>query len=269
MLEFDMPQEPSPTVADSLNPEEFDRFNRVGELWWDTKGIMRLLHATNPLRVDYIRRHVARSLDRTDGQKAGSADRPLEGLSVADIGCGGGILAESLTQLGAKVIAIDPTPTSIEVARAHAARSNLEIDYRAITAEDLVASGQQFDAVMAIELIDHVDHQQAFVETLAKLVRPGGLLLFSTINRNFKSYVLAILIAEYALGWVQRGMHTYGKFVKPDELSLWIRAAGMQEIDRAGMTFAPLAWRWRESADTSVAYVMAAKKFRERLRARE
>jgi 2-polyprenyl-6-hydroxyphenyl methylase/3-demethylubiquinone-9 3-methyltransferase len=260
MLESDMRQEPFSPVSNSLNPEEFDRFNRVGELWWDTKGVMRLLHATNPLRVDYIFRHVSFFFDRVDVKPADRTGRPLEGLDVADIGCGGGILSESLAQLGAKVIAIDPTPTSIEIARRHAARSNLEIDYRTITAEDLVSSGQQFDAVMAIELIDHVDHQQAFVDTLGKLVRPGGLLIFSTINRNFKSYVLAILIAEYVLGWVQRGMHTYSKFVKPDELSRWIREAGMHEIDRAGMTFRPLSGKWRESRDTSVAYVMVAKK---------
>jgi 2-polyprenyl-6-hydroxyphenyl methylase/3-demethylubiquinone-9 3-methyltransferase len=254
-----MSPEAFPTDANSLNQEEFDRFNRVGELWWDTKGVMRLLHATNPLRVDYILRHISRELERGE-RRVASAGRPLEGLSIADIGCGGGILAESLAQLGASVLAIDPTPTSIEIARAHAAGSNLEIDYRTMTAEELVASGQQFDAVMAIELIDHVDHQQAFVATLAKLLRPGGLMIFSTINRNPKSYIWAILIAEYVLGWVQRGMHSYGKFVKPDELSRWIFEAGMHEIDRAGMSFLPLSWRWRESDDTSIAYVMAARK---------
>jgi 2-polyprenyl-6-hydroxyphenyl methylase/3-demethylubiquinone-9 3-methyltransferase len=251
-----MPQETASPFSNSLNSDEFDRFNRVGELWWDTKGSMRLLHATNPLRVEFICRH----LSLCDNATADRNTRPLEGLDIADIGCGGGILSESLAQLGAKVIAVDPTPTSIEIARKHAAGSNLAIDYRAITAEDLVSSGQQFDAVMAIELIDHVDHQQAFVDTLGKLVKPGGLLFFSTINRNIKSYVLAILIAEYMLGWIQRGMHTYRKFVKPEELSRWIREAGMDEIDRAGMTFMLHTGNWRESHDTSVAYIMAAKK---------
>ncbi len=155
---------------------------------------------------------------------------------------------------------IDPAPNNIAVARRHADKAGLPIDYRNVTAEALAATGEQFDAVAALEVVEHVEGPSDFVALLGSLVKPGGLLFLATIDRTFKSYVFAILGAEYVLGWVPKGTHDHDKFIRPDELSAWARAAGLREIDRAGMTFNPLTRTWRKSHDTDVNYLMAAKK---------
>jgi 2-polyprenyl-6-hydroxyphenyl methylase/3-demethylubiquinone-9 3-methyltransferase len=254
-----VPHHPPRPASASVNPADVDRFNRLGDLWWDAKGKMGILHEINPVRVDYVRDLAVRYLHR-DRFSA----RPLEGLTLADIGCGGGILAESLSELGASVTGIDPAPNNIAVAKRHAKKSEQEskmaIDYRNVTAEALAESGATFDIVTALEVIEHVEGQKAFVATLARLVRPGGLLFLATIDRTFKSYALAIIGAEYVLGWVPRGTHDHDKFVRPDELAGWLRHAEMREIDRAGMSFQPLTRSWRKSRDTDVNYLMAAKK---------
>jgi len=239
----------------SVDPADVARFNRLGELWWDKKGKMGILHDINPIRVEYVRGLATRHLHRDQG-----AARPLEGLTVADIGCGGGILAESLAQLGAAVTGIDPAPNNIAVASTHAQKSGLEIDYRNITAETLAEGGETFDVVTALEVIEHVEGPKAFVATLSRLVKPGGLLFMATIDRTLKSYALAIVGAEYVLRWVPRGTHDHDKFVRPDELAGWLRAAHLREIDRAGMSYLPLSREWRKSTDTDVNYLMAAKK---------
>ncbi|ARN82518.1 bifunctional 2-polyprenyl-6-hydroxyphenol methylase/3-demethylubiquinol 3-O-methyltransferase UbiG [Methylocystis bryophila] len=237
----------------SVDPADVARFNRLGELWWDKTGKMGILHDINPIRVEYVRLQASRHLGR-------ERDADLAGLSIADIGCGGGILAEALAELGAKVTGVDPAPNNVEIARRHAAKSGLDIDYRNTTAEALAATGESFDIVTALEVIEHVEGPKAFVATLARLVKPGGLLFLATIDRTFKSFVLAIVGAEYVLGWVPRGTHSHEKFVRPDELSGWLRVAGMREIDRAGMSFSPLTRQWAKGADTGVNYLMAAKK---------
>jgi 2-polyprenyl-6-hydroxyphenyl methylase/3-demethylubiquinone-9 3-methyltransferase len=169
-------------------------------------------------------------------------------------------LSEALAQLGAKMTSIDPAPNNIRVARRHAERSGLDIDYRNCTAEELASTGAQFDVVAALEVLEHVDGQPAFVETLASLVKPGGLLFLATLDRTPKSYLLAIVGAEYVLGWVPRGTHSYEKFVRPNELSGWLRRAGMREVDRSGMSYQPFSRSWRRSHDTDVNYMMMAKK---------
>jgi 2-polyprenyl-6-hydroxyphenyl methylase / 3-demethylubiquinone-9 3-methyltransferase len=237
----------------SVDPADVARFNRLGELWWDKSGKMGILHEINPIRVGYVRLQAARHLGRERGGD-------LAGLTVADIGCGGGILAEALAELGAKVTGIDPAPNNIEVARRHAAKSGLDIDYRSMTAEALAETGESFDIVTALEVIEHVEGPKAFVATLSQLVKPGGLLFLATIDRTFRSFALAIVGAEYVLGWVPRGTHRHEKFVRPDELSGWARASGLREIDRAGMSYNPIAREWRKSADTGVNYLMAVKK---------
>jgi 2-polyprenyl-6-hydroxyphenyl methylase/3-demethylubiquinone-9 3-methyltransferase len=247
-------QTPRPSSA-SVNPADVDRFNRLGDLWWDAKGKMGILHEINPIRVDYVRDLAVRYLHRDR-----YAEQPLEGLTLADIGCGGGILAESLAELGAAVTGIDPAPNNIAVAKRHAEKSGLEIDYRNVTAEALAETAETFNIVTALEVIEHVEGQKAFVATLSRLVKPGGLLFLATIDRTLKSYALAIVGAEYVLRWVPRGTHDHDKFVRPDELAGWLRHAGMREIDRAGMTFQPLTRSWRKSRDTDVNYLMAAKK---------
>lgn len=240
----------------SVDPQDVERFNRLADLWWDKSGKMGILHDINPVRVTYICDHARRFLKRD----AMSADRPLEGLRIADIGCGGGILSESLAELGGRVTGVDPAPNNIGVARSHAEASGLDIDYRNITAEDLAASGEQFDVVAALEVIEHVEGPKDFVALLGRLLKPGGLLFLATIDRTTKSYLLAIVGAEYVLGWVPKGTHSHDKFIRPDELSGWLRHAGMHEIDRAGMSYQPFSRKWRKSHDTDVNYLMAAKK---------
>ncbi len=244
----------------SVNRDDVDRFDRLGELWWDEAGSMGILHKINPVRVEYIRDHACRAFKRDGAPRDRHEAYPLEGLTIADIGCGGGILSEALAHLGAKMTSIDPAPNNIQVARRHAERSGLDIDYRNCTAEDLASKGERFDIVAALEVIEHVEGQPAFVETLASLVKPGGLLFLATLDRTPKSYLLAIVGAEYVLGWVPRGTHAYEKFVRPDELSGWLRRAGMREVDRSGMSFQPLTRSWRRSHDTDVNYMMMAKK---------
>ena len=254
-----MSQEPHSHSA-SVNPDDVERFNRLGELWWDKTGKMGILHDINPIRVKYVVDHACRFLPQEGAPRDRHAERPLEGLAIADIGCGGGILSEALAELGAKVTGIDPAPKNIAVARGHAEKSGLAIDYRNITAEALAATGEQFDAVAALEVIEHVEGPREFVALLSRLVRPGGLLFLATIDRTLKSYALAIIGAEYVLGWVPRGTHSHDKFIRPDELSAWLRQAGLREIDRAGMSYQPFTRQWRKSHDTDVNYLMAAKK---------
>jgi 2-polyprenyl-6-hydroxyphenyl methylase/3-demethylubiquinone-9 3-methyltransferase len=244
----------------SVNRADVDRFDRLGELWWDPSGSMGILHKINPIRVDYIRDHACRNFTQDGAPRDRHSDRPLEGLSIVDIGCGGGILSESLAELGARVTGVDPAPRNIEVARRHAERSGLEIDYRNSTAEDLASEGERFDIVTALEVLEHVEGQRAFVATLGSLVKPGGLLFLATLDRTPKSYLLAIFGAEYVLRWVPRGTHSYEKFVRPDELSGWLRRASLREVDRSGMSYQPLSRSWRRSHDTDVNYMMMAKK---------
>lgn len=257
--EVALSEQPHPHSA-SVNPEDVARFNRLGELWWDKKGKMGILHDINPIRVAYIRDHVRRFLLRDPGALNEPGERPLEGVRVADIGCGGGILSESLSGLGAKVTGIDPAPNNIAVAQRHAEKSGLNIDYRNITAEALVETGEQFDAVAALEVIEHVEGPREFVAMLGRLVKPGGLVFLATIDRTLKSYALAIIGAEYVLRWVPKGTHDHEKFIRPDELSDWLGRAGFREIDRAGMSYQPLNRSWRKSHDTDVNYLMAARK---------
>ncbi|MCX7899180.1 MAG: bifunctional 2-polyprenyl-6-hydroxyphenol methylase/3-demethylubiquinol 3-O-methyltransferase UbiG [Methylocystis sp.] len=254
-----MSEQPTPQSA-SVNPEDVARFNRLGELWWDKKGKMGILHDINPIRVNYVRDHVRRLLLKDAGALNEPPERPLAGVAIADIGCGGGIFAEALAELGAKVTAIDPAPKNIVVAKNHAEKTGLSIDYRNITAEDLVATGEQFDAVTALEVIEHVEGPRDFIAMLGKLVKPGGLLFLATIDRTMKSYALAIVGAEYVLGWVPKGTHKHEKFIRPDELAGFCRAAGMREVDRAGMTYQPFKRSWRKSHDTDVNYLMTVKK---------
>jgi 2-polyprenyl-6-hydroxyphenyl methylase/3-demethylubiquinone-9 3-methyltransferase len=258
--EVRVPQDhPHPHSA-SVDREDVDRFDRLGELWWDASGKMGILHDINPVRVDYVRDHACRHFKVDGVARDRFGAQPLEGLTIADIGCGGGILSESLAELGGALTSIDPAPNNIEVARRHAERSGLAIDYRNATAEALAESGAQFDIVVALEVLEHVAGPKAFVATLGRLVKPGGLLFLATLDRTLKSYALAIVGAEYVLGWVPRGTHDWEKFVRPDELSAWLRHAGLREIDRAGMTYQPFSRSWRKSRDTDVNYLMVAKK---------
>lgn len=240
----------SPRAA-SIDEAEVERFERLGGEWWDPRGPMRALHKLNPSRVAWIRERIGVHFDRP------GRDVRLDGLRVLDIGCGGGLLSESLARLGAEVTAIDPAGGNIAIAARHAASAGLAIDYRAVSAEELAASGARYDVVCAMEVIEHVVDFRAFARLVCSLARPGGLILFATLNRTLKSFGLAIIGAEYILGWAPKGTHQWEKFVTPDELEDAVENAGAHVADRTGLIYVPVLDVWRAGRDLGVNYMMA------------
>lgn len=235
----------------TIDQAEVDHFSSLADEWWDPRGKFKPLHRFNPVRLAYIKEVVARHFGRdVDDPKA------LEGLRLLDIGCGGGLLSEPMARLGAEVVGADAAATNIEVAKIHAERSGLSIDYRATTAEALADAGETFDVVLAMEIVEHVSDIDLFVSACARMVRPGGLLLLATINRTPKAYMLAIVGAEYVLGWLPRGTHQYQKLVRPNELERATTGAGLSVLETIGVVFDPLRDRWERSADIDVNYMM-------------
>lgn len=239
--------------ASTVDADEVARFAALAGRWWDPDGPMRPLHRLNPTRLAYVRDRIAGHF----GHDTRSSE-PLAGLRILDIGCGAGLVAEPLARMGATVTGIDPATENIAAARHHAARSRLSIDYRATTAEALSAAGESFDAVMILEVVEHVTDVGLFVATVGNLVRPGGLVVASTINRTLKAFALAIVGAEYVLRWLPRGTHSYDRLVTPAELSAAFAAAGLAAADTTGVVYAPLTDGWRLGADTDVNYMMTA-----------
>lgn len=247
--------EPAPSSR-SVDPVDLARFTRLGDEWWAPEGPMKPLHRMNPPRVGWIRDRLCARHDRDP-----KAPRPLEGLSILDVGCGGGILCEPLARLGARVVGVDPGEENVGAARAHAARMGLTIDYRATTVEALGEGDERFDAVLAMEVVEHVVDPAPFLTAVAALARPGGLVFASTLNRNLKSWAMAIVGAEYLLRWLPRGTHDWGKFLTPEELSAMLRGAGLAIEDKAGVIYDPLADRFRVSTrDLDVNYMLVASK---------
>jgi len=241
-------------ASEGVDPDEVARFGAIAAEWWDPHGKFAPLHAMNPCRLGYAVDQIAAEHGRDR-----LSLRPFEGLSILDIGCGGGLMAEPMARLGASVTGIDPSAETVAVARAHAAEAGLGLDYRAATAEALAATGARFDAVLALEVVEHVPDPQAFLHTLSALLAPGGVLILSTLNRTARSWAMAILGAEYLLGWLPRGTHDWRRFLAPDELGAMVRAAGLDPVDRRGMMFDPLNREWRLSArDLSVNYLLTA-----------
>ncbi len=241
-------------MAQTLDPEEVDHFSKIAAQWWDPEGKFRPLHKMNPLRLGYVKAQLCRHFERD-----AKAKTPLAGLQIVDIGCGGGLLSEPLTRLGAQVTGIDPAERNIQVAQQHAKQQGLKIDYRHLTAEDLQATGAQFDAVICLEVVEHVPDVPAFVRIVGRLVRPGGIAVFSTLNRTVKSFALAIVGAEYILRWLPRGTHQWHRFVTPDELQKAVELAGLRVSDRRGAVYHPLFDTWRLSeSDLDVNYFLTA-----------
>jgi 2-polyprenyl-6-hydroxyphenyl methylase/3-demethylubiquinone-9 3-methyltransferase len=241
------------TRGASIDAREVEQFARLGAQWWDPKGPMAALHKLNPVRIGYIRDQAAARFGR-DTKKLDC----LKGLRILDIGCGAGILSEPLARLGGDVTGIDPASENIEIAAAHARDSGVDVDYRATTAEELAANNEQFDVVLAMEVVEHVVDVPAFVATCASMVKPGGLMVAATLNRTMKSFALAIVGAEDILRWVPRGTHQWDKFVTPDELERALEACGLDVIGERGVIYNLFADRWQLSSDMDVNYVVAA-----------
>jgi 2-polyprenyl-6-hydroxyphenyl methylase/3-demethylubiquinone-9 3-methyltransferase len=240
----------------TVDPAEVAKFEAMAAEWWDPNGKFKPLHMLNPCRLDYITSQIAAEFDRDLTQPL-----PFKGLRILDIGCGGGLLSEPMARLGATVVGADAAPRNIPVAQVHAEQSGLQIDYRHTTAEDLAAAGEQFDVVLNMEVVEHVADPQGYLTACQMLLKPNGLMICSTLNRNPKSYVMAILGAEYVMRWLPKGTHDWSKFITPDELYALIRGAGLEPVDRKGMVFNPVSWSWSLSArDLSCNYVTSSVK---------
>lgn len=240
----------------SIDPEEVEQFSRIAEEWWDPNGKFKPLHQINPLRIGFIRDHLVAHFKRD-----AKALSPLDELSLLDIGCGGGLICEPMARMGASVTGVDASEKNIKTACVHAEQGSLNIDYQATTAEAMAASGAQYDVVLALEIIEHVADPQSFITSCASLVKPGGLLVMTTINRTAKSYAFAIVGAEYVLRLLPRGTHQWRKFVTPEEMSRGMIREKLAVIDQQGMVLNPLRWEWQLSErDLAVNYLMVGAK---------
>lgn len=238
----------------TVDPSEIAKFEAMAAEWWDENGKFKPLHMLNPCRLDYITTQIAGEFDRDLTKPA-----PFKGLRLLDIGCGGGLLSEPMARLGAEVIGADAAERNIPVARIHAEQSGLTIDYRHTTAEALADAGEQFDVVLNMEVVEHVASPIDYLIACRKLLKPGGLHICSTLNRNPKSYMMAIIGAEHLMRWLPKGTHEWSKFITPDELYELMRDAGLDPVDRKGFVFNPVTWSWRLSdRDLSVNYVTAS-----------
>ncbi|MGE0735578.1 MAG: bifunctional 2-polyprenyl-6-hydroxyphenol methylase/3-demethylubiquinol 3-O-methyltransferase UbiG [Alphaproteobacteria bacterium] len=247
------PKRPANAAGATVDPSEIERFSRLAESWWDPRGKFAILHKFNPTRLAFLRDRLCAHFARDP-----SAPKPLAGLRICDIGCGGGLLAEPLTRLGAAVTGIDAAGPAIKVAILHAEQSGLAIDYRTATVEDLAAAGERFDVVLNMEVVEHVVDPAAFIAASCGLVAPGGLTVVATLNRTPKSFVFGIVGAEYVLGWVPRGTHDWRKFVRPSELGAYLRQAGATLQEIAGVSYNPLRDRFTVGADTDINYMAVA-----------
>ena len=240
----------------TVDAAEIAKFEAMAAELWDPNGKFKPLHMLNPTRLDYITRQIAAEFGRDL-----TVLHPFAGLRILDIGCGGGLLSEPMARLGAAVVGADAAPRNIPVAQIHAQQSGLTIDYRHTTAEALAAAGEQFDVVLNMEVVEHVSDPLAYLTACRQLLKPGGLMICSTLNRNPKSFLMAIIGAEYVMRWLPKGTHEWSKFITPDELYDLIRQAGLDPVDRKGFVFNKLTWVWSISErDLSVNYVTASVK---------
>ena len=240
----------------TVDPAEIEKFQAMAAEWWDENGKFKPLHMLNPCRLDYITSQIAGEFDRDL-----KSPEPFRGLRILDIGCGGGLLSEPMARLGATVVGADAAAGNIPVAQVHAQQSGLDIDYRHTTAEALAEAGEQFDVVLNMEVVEHVDSPIDYLTACHNLLKPGGLHICSTLNRNPKSFMMAIVGAEHVMRWLPKGTHEWSKFITPDELFDLLHKAGLTAVDRKGFVFNPITWSWRLSdRDLSVNYVTASLK---------
>jgi 2-polyprenyl-6-hydroxyphenyl methylase / 3-demethylubiquinone-9 3-methyltransferase len=242
--------------ATTVDLAEIERFARIAEEWWDPRGKFAPLHRLNPVRLGFIRDRAAQHW-----QRDALSGTPLHGLSLLDIGCGGGLICEPMARLGASVIGIDAADRNIATAQLHAAGQDLAIDYRATTAEALADAGQQFDIVLALEIVEHVADVDLFLQSVGRLTKPGGLVFLSTLNRTAKAWALAIAGAEYVMRWLPRGTHDWRKFLKPSEVVRGLRRAHVEPQEIVGVVYSPLRREWAlDRRDLDVNYMLYGSK---------
>ena len=246
-----LPQSSSASGS-TVDPAEIAKFSKLSDEWWDPNGKMAPLHKINPLRLTYIRDAACRKFERNV-----KSLNCLSGLRILDIGCGAGLLCEPFTRLGAQVIGVDPSATNIAAAKLHADKGHLSIDYRCTTVEEMDVR-ERFDIVLAMEVVEHVTDVGVFLNRCAAMLKPGGLMVVSTLNRNWKSFALAIVGAEYVLRWLPRGTHQWDKFVTPDELAHHLHDNKLAITEQAGVVYSPFADRWSLSSDMDVNYMVVA-----------
>ena len=238
----------------SVDPAEMASFSRMAEDWWNPTGMFRPLHEMNGARLSFIKNAVCEHFHRDP-----DAELPLKGLRILDIGCGGGLLCEPITRLGAQVTGVDALERNLKTAKTHAEQVGLDIDYRHGTIEQMVEAGEPvYDVVLNMEVIEHVASPPEFMSDCGAMVREGGLMICSTINRTMKAFAFAIVGAEYVLRWLPRGTHQFEKLVKPVEIQRWLKDAGLQTQDSVGMTLNPITRGWKFSDDLSINYVTVA-----------
>jgi 2-polyprenyl-6-hydroxyphenyl methylase / 3-demethylubiquinone-9 3-methyltransferase len=240
-------------MSATVDPDEIRRFTAHAQAWWDPEGAFRPLHRLNPTRLAFIRRQLVGHFSRN-----ASSLRPFDGLRLLDIGCGGGLIAEPMARLGFTVTAVDADADAIAVARCHAEATSLAIDYRVGTAEALARTGHRFDVVLALELIEHVANPDAFLEYVGILVKQGGVFVGATLNRTARSFALAIIGAEYILGWLPRGTHDWRKFMRPSELVLGLRRNRLNATRLTGFSYHLSRGEWSVSPDLAVNYLVVA-----------
>ena len=239
----------------SVDPAEVAKFSAMAAEWWNPTGKFGVLHKFNPVRLAFIREEVTARFGRDP-----LAREPLAGLDLLDIGCGGGLLSEPMARLGAKVTGADPAEKNIKTAMVHAEEQGLGIEYLATTAEELAAAGRKFDVILNMEVVEHVREPAQFMAVTASMLKPGGVMLTATLNRTFKSFALAIVGAEYVLGWLPKGTHQWEKFITPAELADMLKAGGLVPREPVGVTYNPFSGQWRRARDTDVNYMVLAAK---------
>ncbi len=239
----------------TIDDAEIAKFTAMADEWWNPQGKFQPLHKFNPVRLSYIRAQACALLD-LDANSA----TPLDGLNLLDIGCGGGLLSEPMARLGAHVIGADASEETIKTAQIHATQSGLQIDYRATTPEALAATGMQFDIILNMEVIEHVAHPTDFIRSCGQMLKPDGIMFLATISRTPKSFALAIIGAEYVLGWLPRGTHDWHKFITPTELETIANGVGLDFVRSTGVSYNPLTAQWRTGGDMSVNYIAVAER---------
>ena len=242
-------------VTSTIDPSELAKFTAMAADWWNPDGQFKPLHKFNPTRLAYICKKLCGQFDRDP-----NTAKPLAGLRLLDIGCGGGLLSEPMARLGAEVVGADAAEANIKTAALHAEQQNLDIDYRAMTAEELVTQGEMFDAILNMEVIEHVADPQAFMTACSQLMKPDAIMFLATLNRTLKAFALAIVGAEYVLRWLPRGTHDWEKFITPKELDDMAAKAGLEVYSSTGVSFNPLTDKWRQTGDMSVNYMGVARK---------